>query len=301
MCLSKETTLIDKARESLKYFVKFHSLRSNSFEKLNIDWDQVASYVSTLSRIFHVRGYSNEKANAMKFLFQVAELAHNNVAWMQSFSFFLQTTFSKSSEFEDIIQKKMPTLHDIVFDSYKRIATLRSPRTDNAVLLCLLDLAYYYYLKGDKDMAFSLIEMVKEVLNCTLSHLFGQSNVSRMYLHFTQYRILVKEENYSLEGASALHNEVEEIFNCFKSQVYVSSEDSLLFPAVQFDVINEIFSYHSLRLTTIKIVPYVRSLLTHGFSNGCSLRTIQMASIYSYFQYQTECMNKFLVSFFFQF
>lgn len=297
ICLSKETTLIEKACESLDYFVKFFSSGSKAFKKLHIDCDNVASHVSQLSRIFHVRGYSNEKANAMKLVFQIAELTHNNVFLMRCFSFFLQTTSSKSSEFEDIIQKKMLSLHDVLFDNYMRLATLKSPRTENAILLCLLDLAYYYYLKNNKDMAFSLIEMVKEAINSTLTYLIGQCNVVRMYLHFTQFKILVKEENYSLEGASALHKEVEQMCNCYKSQVYFSSEDPLLYPAIQFDVINELFSYHSLRFTPMKLIPYVRLLLGHGFLNGCSLRIIQMASMYSHIQYQLECMNKFLVSF----
>lgn len=294
--LSKETELLVKARESLSYFIKCYSVSSFPFKKLYVDWEQVATNVIRLARIFHVRGYLNDRRKAMELLFDIAELSQDSVALIQAFSFFLETTFSHAGQFEEKIIKKMSMVHDILFDKYSNLECLKSPRTENNVLLCLLNLAYYYYLSDNNDMAFSLLEIVKDAIDYKLPNQIGRNNVIRMYLHLIQYRILAKEKDYSLEGASALHREVEEIWNCFKSHVYVSSEDSMIYPAIQYDVVNELFVYHSLRLTTNKMVPYVRLMLNQGLANGCALRIIQMASIYSHVQYQSECMTKFLVS-----
>lgn len=295
--LSNETALMNKARESIKYFIKLYSLRLTQFKKLHLDWEEIAGYINQLSRIFQIRGYFSESDNAVDLLFKVAEFSENNVALIQSFSSLLQASFTKPSKFEDVIAKTIMKIHDILYDTFINLEILKSPRTENTVLICLLNLAFYYYLKSEKDMAFSLLEMVRDAIDFKLPSQIGKFNVIRMYLHLIEYRILVKEENFSLEGASSLHKVVEEIFNCFKSQVYISSEDSILYPIVQFEAINDLFIYHSLRFTTNKMGPYVRSLLSHGLSNGCALRTIQTASIYSYIHYQSECMTKFLVSF----
>ncbi|KAL5288591.1 thr family protein [Megaselia abdita] len=291
--LSKETSIIEKARESLSFFVKFHSLSSGTFTKFRIDWCQVTDYINHLSRIFYVRGYSSDRKAAMKFLFKIAEISQNDLTFIQAFSSFLESSTS-NSEFDNTIEKQLPKLEEILFDKYMNLESLKSPRTENTVLLCLLNLAFYYYTKNDKEMASSLLEMVKDAIDVKLPHRIGKSDINRFYFHLTRYRILAREKDYSVEGASSLYKEVEDIFYCFKSQVYISSEDSILLPALQFDVIHELFAYHSLRFNSQKLIPFVRLLLTHGFTNGCSLRIIQITSFYSYFQYESECMTRFL-------
>lgn len=284
-----------KAEECVDYFEELYKLSLSSFKKLQPEWENITADLLHISRIFHLRGYMKEKSRVMDLLFRINESHPNDTTFINISSFVLERIQSSQNKDVAIIQKILPALETVLWEKYSKLKTLSSPRTEVVVCLCILNLAYYYFLQDKKENCFLLLELVRDFIDLHRPEPDGKSGLTRMYYHIIRLRIRRKLNNHSKKATSEIENEVKAIYDCFRNHTYISSLDSILYPTIQYDIINELFSYHLLSFTTDQMTPYIRLLLSSGFINGCILRIIQMISIYSYVHYQSENMAKFMV------
>lgn len=294
--ISKETLLISKAQECLKYYAKLVDIDTKSFKKFRPDWSKIVADLIHLGRHFEIRGYFNDKANTMKLLSKIMEFYENDLTLIHVVSFFLAKSNQNYTEYNSKIKKLLPKVEDILFDMYSKLPEMKSPRTENLILFCFLNLAYYYFLKGDKDNSSGLLHLVKEAIDENLIEHKEKKSVIRFYFFLIQFRICCKEKSESKQAKKC-----DDIYNCLKKFIYISTEDNLLYPIYQYEFINEVFNYHVLRFNTDKLYPYLRHLIDNALLNGCIFRIIQMVSFYCYAHYQAENISKFMVSLYFLF